>query len=246
LVTQFPGGVCTDGCPTDFALAHTLEFREKFKPWAMTPSAMDENKKGWFYVRGYSPTRYHASNEQGGSSVLWYRPEFQIKNSKTIEQQARVLVHGIDTCVGDALYRSNGKIGKCNIVLDANNFGLSNIPSMSATKKILTMLQDHFPDRLGVFVIANMAKPAQIFLKMVMPLVPVEVRRKIHVLPSDAEERANMLKSLVEERFIPTRLGGQDNYVFDANEYYKTGKYKSDFITNEEGIEYVKTMPHHA
>lgn len=165
--------------------------------------------------------------------------------SERYEAYARVLVHGIDTCIADVLRRSNGKVGKCNILLDANGFGLSGIPSMGMTKRLLSMLQDHYPDRLGVFVIANMANAAQIFLKMVLPFLPIEVRRKIHLLPSDAQGKSKMLKSLVVEQFVPTWLGGQDTHNFDANEYYKTGSYKSEFISDEEGVEYVKTMPYH-
>lgn len=247
MVTTYPfSHLCTSGCPTDFALAHTIEFREKYQPWSITPSAVEENSKGWVYVRGYSPTRYHPDNEVGGSALMWYRPGLHKMSNDRYEAYARVLVHGIDTCIADAMKRSNGKIGKCNIVLDAAGFGLSYIPPIGSTKRILSMLQDHFPDKMGVLVVANMAKPAQIFMKMVFPFLPLEVRRKIHILPTDAESRSEMLKMLVEEKFIPSWLGGKDAYEFNANEYYKTGKYKSDFISDEEGIEYVTTMPYHA
>ncbi len=167
-------------------------------------------------------------------------------SSERYEEYFRVLIHGIDTCIADALKRSNGKIGKCNVLLDAKDFGLSFIPPLGATKRLMSMLQDHFPDSLGVLVVVNMAKAGQIFLKMVMPFLPIEVRRKIHVVPSDAQERMNMLGDLVEEKFIPTWLGGTDTYVFDSTEYYKSGKYRSDFISDEEGLEYIKTMPYHA
>lgn len=246
LITKFPLSPCIDGCPTDFALAHTLEYREKYKPWAITPGAFADNEKGWIYVRGYSPTRYHTSNEKGGSSVIWYRPGIQKIPNGRYEEYFRTLIHAIDTCVADSLQRSNGQIGKCNVVLDAKGFGLSYIPPISATKKLMLMMQDHFPDRLGVLVIANMARAAQIFFKMVMPFLPIEVRRKIHLLPSEGEDRMDMLGALVVEEFIPIWLGGKDAFIFDSTEYYKSGKYKSDFISDEEGLEYIETMPYHA
>ena len=212
----------------------------------MTPSAFDENSKGWLYVRGYSPSRYDPNNEKSGSSVMWFRPGLQKISKERYEEYIRVLVHGIDTCVADAFKRSNGKVGKCNVFLDANGFGLSYIPPMGPTKRLLSMLKDHFPDKLGVIVIGNMPKAAHIFLKMIMPFLPVEVRRKIFLLPSDVEGKYAMTKSLVEEKFIPTWLGGKDSYKFDATEYYKTGNNRSDFISDEEGVEYRKTMPYHA
>lgn len=237
--------MCTDGCPTDFALAHTLEFREKYKPWAMTPSAYETSKVGWVYVRGYSPSKFTTS-EKGGSSVLWYRPGLEKIPDTKYEPFTRVLIQGIDTCIADALQRSDGKVGKCNILLDANGFGLSYIPAMGATKKLLTILKDHLPSRLGVLIIANAARPAQIMLNLVLPFLSPEVRRKIHLLPTNAQERAKMLSSLVEEEFVPVWLGGSDDYVFDAEEYHINGNFKTEFISDEEGLEYLKTMPYHS
>jgi len=247
LRTKFPfTSLCSDECPTDFAIAHTLEFRQKYKPNTITKAAYDENQKGWIYVRGYSPTRYHDDAYVGGSSVLWYRPGLYKINDP--EPYFRALLQAIDTCVADALKRSDGRVGKCNVVLDAFGFGLSYIPPMAPIKKVLKMLQDHFPDKLGVFVIANMAKPAQIFLKMVSPFLPIEVRQKIHLLPSadDKQGRSSMMKELVDEEFIPTWLGGEDLYKFDAKEYYYNSRYKADFISDEEGLEYITSMPYHA
>jgi len=87
-------------------------------------------------------------------------------------------------------------------------------------------------------VIANMGAAAQWFFKMVMPFLPSEVRLKIHILPTRGKDRLKILKSLVEEQFIPTWLGGKDDYIFDATEYYMNGSYKSAFITDEQGVEY--------
>lgn len=210
-------------------------FREQYKPWAITPSAFAENKKGWVYVRGYSPI------ERGGS-VLWCRLGLHKISVERHEEYFRALLHGVETCVKDALQRSNGKNGKCNIVIDASGVGFSYIPPINITKKILPIFDQLFSGRFGNLVVVNMAMAAQIFFKVVMPFLPDNVQSKIHILPKNSEEASNMLKSLVEEEFIPTWLGGRDNYVFNADEYYNTGKYKSAFISDNEGVEYNKLM----
>lgn len=238
--------MCKEGCSTDFALAHTLEFREKFKPGSITPAAMKENTNGWFYVRGYSPTKYHSDNEKGGSSILWYKPGIYTVTNETFEAVARIMVNALETCVADALRRSNGKVGKCNVLLDGKGFGISAIPSMSLTKRLLSMLQDHYPDRLGVFAVTNVSKAGHIFINLVMPFLPTEVKRKFVLLPSDPEIRLKKLRLIIDEKFIPTSFGGQDTYEFNTHEYYSTGTYKSELISDKEGIEYVKTMPYHA
>ena len=54
-----------------------------------------------------------------------------------------------------------------------------------------------------------------------------------------------MLKEIVHEDFIPVWLGGVDKYQFEAKEYYKDSEYKSEFMTDEEGVEFYDTMPYY-
>jgi len=162
------------------------------------------------------------------------------------EAFTRAILNALDTCIADALTRSGGKMGKCNIVLDCEDVGLSKVPPLGATKRALKLMQDNYPDRLGVFVIANVSGAAQMFLKVLLPLLPAVVRQKIHIIPNDDEKRIAMMKELVDEEFIPKRLGGKDDYEWNVEEYYKSGQFKSEFMTDEEGIDYCETMPYYA
>ena len=245
LISNFPFNLCgAQSCPLDVSLKHTLEFREKFQPWKMTDAAYRENELGWMYVRGHSPTRYHEDASKGGYSLLWYRPGK--KKIEAYEPYIRVVINSLDRCVADSLNRSGGHIGKCNIVLDCDGFGMRMIPPMKFVKTILPMMQDHFPDRMGVLVLVNLAGAAQIFMGIVTPFLPDAVKKKIHVLPNDEPARTEMLKELMVDQFVPTWLGGKDGYSFNSAEYYKKGEFESEFFSNEEGIEYVETMPYHA
>ena len=244
LISNFPFNLCKDNCPVEVALTHTVEFREKFQPWKMTDAAYRENQLGWMYVRGYSPTRYHENASKGGYSLLWYRPGK--KKIDAYEPYIRVVINSLDRCVADSLSRSDGYVGKCNVILDCDGFGMMMIPPMKFVKKILPMMQDHFPDRMGVLILVNLAGAAQIFMGIVTPFLPDAVKKKIHVLPNDEEAKEKMLKELVDEQFVPTWLGGKDGYLFNAAEYYKGGAFETEFFSDEEGIEYARTMPYHA
>ena len=207
-----------------------LSLKEVYQPWSMTPSALSENKEGWVYVRG--------SLLGGRGSILWYRPGLNKISLDRHEAYFRVLLNGIHACITYSKKLSNGKNEKCNVLLDATSVGFSHIPSMEVTKKILILFESIFSDHLGVLILANMSAASQIFFKMVIPFLPKEVKRKIHILPSQAKKKRNMLKSLIQEEFIPSWLGGSDNYVFDAEKFYERGDYKSDSITEEEGLKY--------
>lgn len=244
LVTNYPySGICADGCPADFAVYNSLRYREEYQPQKMTVSALKENKNGWVYVRGYSPSRYHPDSSIGGASILWMTPGLQ--KMEDPEPYTRVLMNAIDRCIGDALVRSGGTNAKCNIVVDCAGFGLSKIPPLVPTKRALKMLQDHNPDRLGVLVMLNASSAAQMFLKVLMPFLPDIVRKKIHLVPNDPSERMEMMKELVEEKFIPVRLGGADNYKFNADHYYNS-EVKTEVMSDEEGIKYYETIPYYA
>lgn len=212
-------------------------------PWSITQATYRENKDGFVYVRGYSPTRYHSDPAVGGSSILWLRPG--VKKIDNAEAFSRAIINALENCISDAYNRSGGYMGKCNVVLDCDDVGLSKIPPIGPTKLILKNMQDNYPDKLGTFVITNLSGAAQMFLNLVLPLLPDVVRQKIHIIPNDEEKRMNMLKELVHEDFIPKRLGGKDNYVFDAKQYYQVSQYRSEIITDEAGVEYYETMPYY-
>jgi len=239
--TKFPFKKCQDGCNPHFAFVHTLEWREKFKPWCITPSAVTENQDSFFYVRGHSPPSI--DNKDGdatiGHSLVFYRPG--LHKYEDTESYIRLIMHTLDEAVADSYSRSNNRVGKFNIILDCKGFSLSILPGFSEVKRLFTMMQDHFPDRLGVLMIVNLSGPAQLFLKMIKGIISEAVRKKIHIVPPPDKGGIDMLKFLIEEEFIPTWLGGADDFVLNPKVAY------ADRLCSEaEGREYYQTMPFHA
>lgn len=242
--TKFPFKLCKKGCDTDFAIHHTLEWREKYKPWLMTPSALKENEKGWIYYRGFSPNPFVDDDKEAGHGMIWYRPG--LKKIGDAEAYSRTIINAFDTAIADSLIRSNNRVGKVNILLDCKGFGISYIPRLSDMVKLITMMQDHYPDKFGMLIIAHLQGAAGIVLKMAMPLLPEAVRYKIRILPNDEKKSRDLLKIMVVEEFIPDWLGGVDNYRFDANSYYDPDGSGRRYFSEEEGREYLVTMPYHA
>jgi hypothetical protein len=122
-------------------------FRKEYKPWAITHSAINENKIGWVYVRGHSPI------ERSGS-LLWYRPGLHKISKDKYEEYIRALLHSVQTCITDALLRSDMRNGKCNVVLDAQNVRFAHLPSMNQMKELIPIFDSLFPGHLGVLVLA--------------------------------------------------------------------------------------------
>lgn len=244
LRTKFPFKLCHAGCDADFAIAHTIEWREKYKPWLITPSALIENEKGWIYYRGYSKNPYVSDNRKGGYSMIWYRPG--LKKNEDSEAYIRALINTFELAIADAFIRTNDKIGKVNVVLDCTGFKFSYVPTISQVGKVLKMLQDHFPDKLGMLIIANLQGAGGLVLKMIMPLLPAPVKEKITVLPNDPEKSLNLLRSMVDEEYLPDWLGGSDSFRFNKESYYNKDGLSRLYCSEEEGRRYLVTMPYHA
>ncbi len=251
LFAKYPHKLCEHGCDAEVSVLHTLEWREKYKPWCVTPKMIQYNKSGFIYRRGNSRPgprkRLEAEKAKdsealstAGHALLFYRPG--VTNVENPDLYARAMLNAIDSAVEDALVRSKGEIGRFNIIFDCKGFGSKNAPSIANVKLLFRYLQDHFPDRLGVLVVANLGGMAQMLMKMVLPFVTEDVRAKIHIIPHDEEARREMLLQFIDEDKIPTWLGGNDDYEFDVKEYYKNEKcvLKEDEISN-----FLIDMPYH-
>jgi len=239
LQSTFPFKLCSKGCPASYALAHTLQWRETFKPWLISPSAIHENRDGFVYFRGHGKS---LKNDNHGHGMVWLRAGVH-ESTPDPTNYFRALLNALDMAVADTLHRSHQKIGKFNVVIDANGASFQILPKLGDAKKGIVMLQDHYPDRLGIVVLANFSRVAEFLLTMIKPLITKEVRDKILILPKDAMKRKEILESIVEKEYIPDYLGGQDTYRFNVKEYYSD---KTLHFSDKEAREYLTAMPYHA
>jgi hypothetical protein len=182
----------------------------------ISPGSIKENKDGFVYVRGYSPTP--KKGDISGHAVVWIRAGIRKIGDPVF--YFRCIIHSLDRAVADNLRRSHNHVGKFNVVFDAAHFHLSMIPPFGAIKRAVTMLQDHFPDRLGAIFLANLSRPAEVVVNLVKSIITKEVRDKIFVLPHDPAKRLAMLEPVVVPEFIPEYLGGNDTFRFDPTQYY--------------------------
>eukprot|EP00584_Thalassiosira_punctigera_P005774 CAMPEP_0172534026 /NCGR_PEP_ID=MMETSP1067-20121228/6541_1 /TAXON_ID=265564 ORGANISM="Thalassiosira punctigera, Strain Tpunct2005C2" /NCGR_SAMPLE_ID=MMETSP1067 /ASSEMBLY_ACC=CAM_ASM_000444 /LENGTH=734 /DNA_ID=CAMNT_0013318759 /DNA_START=118 /DNA_END=2319 /DNA_ORIENTATION=+ len=246
---KYPFRLCAKGCEAEVSVLHTLEWRQKYRPWCVPDSVTAFNKDGFIYSRGHSRAgprqRQEAAKLNGisslskmGHSMVYYRPGFAIPD-KYPEEYMRIMTHALESAVADSLVRNDGAVGRFNVVMDCAGMGSKNSPSIAQVKTFFSVLQDHFPDRLGVLLAVNLSGLTTMLMKMVLPFVTEDVRAKIHIVPSDPEERWEMLGQFMEKEQVPYYLGGRDEYRFDAKEYYRD----ACVLPEEEIMEYRTSMP---
>ena len=151
-------------------------------------------------------------------------------------------VNVLEQAVASSMERSKGRVGKFNVVIDGDNFSWSKMPSLQHLKTFITILQDHFPDRLGIIVLANLGRVGEILVGIIKPLISEEVRQKIIVLPHDERRRQQVLRTIIGDENIPNWLGGTDSFEFNHDTYYLNDL----VISDEAAMEYLETMPYHS
>jgi hypothetical protein len=169
--------------------------------------------------------------------VIWIRPGPVLDSAAYF----RCILHAVDRAVALSLQQSSGRVGKFNVMVDGRNYEWSCVPSLKYIKQAVIMLQDHFPDRLGMVFLVNISTAGEILWRLVKPLLTKEVRHKVKILSSDPDKRMAELETLSEKEYIPDWLGGVDTYRFDAASYYPKSMQWSD----EQGLEFMKSMPYH-
>ncbi|OEU17180.1 hypothetical protein FRACYDRAFT_237594 [Fragilariopsis cylindrus CCMP1102] len=227
------------GCDASAAILHTLEFRERYKPWLVTPSIKKANSEGLIYQRGFSPP--YSGDENGSHAIVVIRLSRRVPaDDKDGIYFTRAMIREFDRAVAASLQRSNGRVGKFNAVVDGKDLTWSKMPSIGTVKGIIAILQDHFADRLGVVVVVNVGGPiCEILLKIFVSLITEEVRNKIVMLPHDQNEQMAVLETILGKENIPIWLGGVDNYIFQVDEHYANNKVSID----DEALDYLATMP---
>eukprot|EP00539_Tryblionella_compressa_P004867 CAMPEP_0178769234 /NCGR_PEP_ID=MMETSP0744-20121128/20707_1 /TAXON_ID=913974 /ORGANISM="Nitzschia punctata, Strain CCMP561" /LENGTH=465 /DNA_ID=CAMNT_0020425445 /DNA_START=49 /DNA_END=1446 /DNA_ORIENTATION=- len=257
LMAHFPFKLCKKkkggGCKSTVAIEHTLQFREVYQPWIVTPEMKRINANGAVYQHGFSPSLVDDDDDDGDNddnnnnknashAIVWLRPALRASGDEIM--YIRTVVRELERAVALSMERSEGRVGKFNVVVDGNDFSFGVMPSLKGIKAFVTILQDHYVDRLGVVILTSMGRFCEILLKLFLPLITEEVRNKIVILSHDPVERKATLETILGKKNIATWLGGTDVYKFNVDEYYDTDD--TIFGTDEEAREYLVTMPYHA
>jgi CRAL/TRIO domain len=239
-VVHFPFKTCNkQGCPATFALNHTLNFREIYQPWLVTPSMKTVNSRGLIYHHGFSPS---LDGEQAPHGIVFLRPGLVVQVDEAF--YARTLVRELERTVTLSMEQSKGRVGKFNVVVSGKDISFGAMPSLKGIKTFVTILQDHYVDRLGVVLLTDMGRICEILLKLFLPLITEEVRNKIVLVPHNDDEKQAVFETVLGSDNVPAWLGGESTYQFDVNDYYAS----DDVIegTDSQATEYLTLMPYHA
>ncbi|KAK4274093.1 hypothetical protein QN277_017375 [Acacia crassicarpa] len=186
-------------------LKQTLKWRAEYKPEEIRwEDIANEAETGKIYRSNFT--------DKHGRPVLVMRPCRQ--NSESIKGQVKYLVY----CMENAILNLPAGQEQMVWLIDFQGFNLSHI-SVKVTRETAHVLQDQYPERLGLAILYNPPKFFEPFFKMVKPLLEPETYNKIKFVYSDDQNTKKIMEDLFDMDRLESSFGGNNNSKFDINIY---------------------------
>ncbi|KAF5735206.1 Sec14p-like phosphatidylinositol transfer family protein isoform 1 [Tripterygium wilfordii] len=182
-------------------LKWTLEYKPEKIRWE---DIAEEAKTGKIYRADY--------RDKHGRIVLVMRPGFQ--NTTSTEGQIRYLVY----CMENAVMNTNPDQEQMVWLIDFQQWTMSSI-SVKVTRETAHVLQDHYPERLGLAILYNPPKIFESFWKVVKPFLETKTYKKVKFVYSDDPQSLKPMEEIFDMDKLECSFGGKNTAVFNYEIY---------------------------
>ncbi|XP_009630241.1 uncharacterized protein LOC107822907 [Nicotiana tabacum] len=191
-------------------LKETLIWRLEYKPEMIRwDDIAQQAETGKVYKANYF--------DKYGRTVLVMRPGIQ--NPHSVEKQMRYLVYCMENAILDL------KSGQERMVwlIDFEGWNMSSI-SVKVTRETARVLQDRYPERLGLAIFYNPPKVFESFWILVKPFLEKRTYKKVRfVYPNDAHTQ-KVMEDLFHMDKLESSFGGKCTQGFEYVAYSKRMK----------------------
>ncbi|XP_044511265.1 phosphatidylinositol transfer protein 3-like [Mangifera indica] len=186
-------------------LKETLKWRAEYKPEEIRwDEVAREAETGKIYRSNYV--------DKYGRTVLVMRPA--CKNSKSTKGQIRYLVYCMENAISNMLPDQEQMVW----LIDFQGFNLSHI-SVKVTRETAHVLQDRYPERLGLAILYNPPKFFEPFWTVVKPFLEPKTQNKVKFVYSDDLDSKKIMEELFDMDKLESAFGGNDNSGFNIDKY---------------------------
>ncbi|PIN17001.1 Phosphatidylinositol transfer protein PDR16 [Handroanthus impetiginosus] len=186
-------------------LKATLKWRLEYKPEEIRwDDVGKEAETGKIYRSTYK--------DKYGRPVLVMRPRCQ--NSKSIKGQIKYLVY----CMENAILNLPPDQEQMVWLIDFHGFSLSNI-SIKVTRETAHVLQEHYPERLGVAILYDAPKIFEPFWTVAKPFLEPKTANKVKFVYSNDPTTKKIMDELFDMELVESAFGGKDDADFDITKY---------------------------
>ncbi|XP_042513190.1 phosphatidylinositol transfer protein 3-like [Macadamia integrifolia] len=186
-------------------LKETLKWRSEYKPEEIRwEEIAHEAETGKIYRSNYV--------DKYGRSVLVMRPGCQ--NTKSTKGQIRYLVY----CMENAILNLPPEQEQMVWLIDYMGFNMSSI-SVKVAVETAHVLQEHYPERLGLAILYNPPKIFESFYKVVKPFLEPKTAKKVKFVYSDDLNTKKTMEDLFDMDKLEVAFGGNNQMGFKIDDY---------------------------
>ncbi|XP_073281077.1 uncharacterized protein [Primulina huaijiensis] len=186
-------------------LKASLKWRLEYKPEEFRwDDVAQEAETGKIYRASYK--------DEYGRPVLVMRPRCQ--NSKSIKGQIKYLVYCMESAISNLTHDQEQMVW----LIDFHGFNMSNI-SVNVTRETAFVLQEQYPERLGVAILYDPPKIFEPFWKIAKPFLEPKTMDKVKFVYPDDPNSSKIMKELFNMELVESAFGGKDDTGFDISRY---------------------------
>lgn len=175
-----------------------------------------EHESSKMYVRGF---------DKEGHALVYMRPA--LENTNDHEGNMKNLVYTMERAIA-CMEATTGQ-EKLSLVIDYTGFSLSNAPPMKTSRETLSILQDHYPERLYRAYCIRPPIVFYAFFKVISPFMDSVTKQKLCMLTNaDMAKPDNLLFTDVDRSVLEPYVGGEETVPFDPVKYL-SGPFHCDF-----------------
>jgi len=189
-------------------LEASFKWRHEFGVGQLLTEHMDDirclGQVGCNYVHG---------KDRSGRPVIYMKPRVTLKDPGTQRQQMRHLVYTLERAIAEM----EGDVEKYVLLMDFNGYSMRNAPNISTQRETMSILQDQYPERLGLAVFVDAPFLFHQTFKLLRPFVdPVTAAKLVFV---SGKEKESVLRSVFEPKTLEAEYGGEYTQPYSAEKY---------------------------
>jgi len=201
-------------------LKKTLLWRKEYKPELIIFEDIEEELK--------TGKQYRSGRDRSGRRIIVMRPSRE--NTREHDGNIRLLVYTFE----NALWRTNGERivrGSSNIpvlaqeqicvLINFTKWSLKLSPPWRTSMETLHIMQEHYPERLGLAVCYDPPSVFSVFWKLISPFIDVKTKSKIRFVQprGDKQKAAKKMNATFHPNTIDSDMGGRVDATWDLDEY---------------------------
>jgi len=175
-----------------------------------------ENETGKTYVRGF---------DKEGHVIIYMKP--RCENTNNHDGNLKHLVYNLEKAI-QCMEAKGGNVEKLSLIVDYHGFSLLNAPPLKTSLAVLSILQNHYPERLFR---AYCVRPPWIFstsYAAISPFIDPVTKHKILMMSGNFDTIKSQLLDAVDQSVLEADFGGDDTRPFNSS-MYVSSPFPQDF-----------------